>query len=111
MIRQSDTPDGFLPPRLRDRPRHWGLSRLMGEALRSATHFDRPGSSKRSTVRAEIVAATVAARKGRYRPVAALVQSYRRRWNVSDYCLCAMFWDCAGVQGTELRAWLEEAAR
>jgi len=111
MIRKPDTPDGFLPPRLRERPRHWGLSRIRGEALRAATHFDRPGASKSSTVRAEIVEAVVKAREGQYYQVAQLVQAYRTRWNVSDYCLCAMFWDCAGVQGTELRAWLEEAER
>lgn len=108
MIQRSDTPDGFLPPRKRDRPKYWGLSRSMGEFLRAATHYDRPGSSKRSTERSDIVAAVVQARKGNFKPVADLVTSFRRRWNVSDYCLCAMFWDCAGVQGTELRAWLEE---
>ena len=65
----------------------------------------------RITVRQLIAKAAARARKGDMRFVAQLVRGMRKVWSLSDHALCVMFWDCAGVQGTELRMWLEEAER
>ena len=113
MIRREETPDGFLPPRPKDRPRHWGNSNARGEALKASIEGQGrlPGSAAGSTVREQIAGASARARRGAFPSVAQLVRMYRKRWNLSDYALCAMFWDCARVQGTELRAWLEEASK
>lgn len=60
------------------------------------------------TVRQLIAKAAARARKGDARFAAQLVRALRKLWSLSDHALCVMFWDCAGVQGTELRMWLEE---
>lgn len=111
-LRRGDLPDGWLPPRLRDRPRYWGdltdYCRAHGALPPLYSSWQK---DKLETEAKRIRSACSRARKGMPQFVALLVHEYRTRWNVSDFCLCAMFWDCARVQGTELRSWLEEAAR
>ena len=112
MIRKVDLPDGFLPPRMKDRPQYWGVQGLYSRA--HGKHHPLWSSYQKAKLETEAKRIRIAAsraRKGEYRTVEDLVLEYRTRWNISDYGLCEMFWDCARVQGTELRAWLEAAER